>query len=143
MLVAELIRSKGSEVATVHPGTTLTAVVERLRAENIGAVVVSDDGSSIDGIVSERDIVRALGPATDLEAMTAAQVMTGDVITCVPRDRVDELMALMTEKRIRHLPVEVDGALAGIISIGDVVKCRVNELEHEAKELGDYIRQGR
>lgn len=143
MQVAELLRGKGSTVATVRPDTTIAVVVERLRSENIGAMVVSNNGESIDGIVSERDIVRALRPTNNLEDQTAADIMTVDVITCAPRDRVDELMVLMTEKRIRHLPVEVDGSLAGIISIGDVVKCRVTELEHEAQALTDYIQHGR
>jgi CBS domain-containing protein len=143
MQVAELLHSKGSKVATVPADTTVAAIVEVLRAENIGAVVVSSDGAAIEGIVSERDIVRSLNPATELSTQTAAHIMTTEVITCAPGDRVDELMSLMTENRIRHLPVEIDGVLAGIVSIGDVVKRRVNELEFEAQALTEYIQQGR
>lgn len=143
MLVAELLRDKGSDVATVRAGTTVAEVVEVLRAANIGAVVVSPDGVAIEGIVSERDIVRSLEPGTELSTQTAADIMTSSVVTCSPGDVVDELMSLMTEKRIRHLPVAIDGALSGIISIGDVVKWRVTELETEAQALTDYIQQGR
>lgn len=143
MLVAELLRSKGSDVATVSADATIAAIVEVLRAANIGAVVVSSDGSAIDGIVSERDIVRALSPDSELSTQTASQIMTANVVTCAPGDQVDALMSLMTEKRIRHLPVAVDGALAGIVSIGDVVKMRVSQLEAEAQALTDYIQQGR
>lgn len=143
MLVSELLRNKGSEVATVVPGTTVAAIVEVLRNANIGAVVVSSNGTSIEGIVSERDIVRSLNPTVELSSQSASDIMTSDVFTCTPANRVDELMALMTEKRIRHLPVEVDGSLAGIVSIGDVVKQRVHELEDEAQALTEYIQQGR
>lgn len=143
MLVAELLRGKGSDVATVTADATVAAIVEVLRSLNIGAVVVSADAATIDGIVSERDIVRALNPATELSTQTAADIMTSQVFTCAPNDHVEQLMQLMTEKRIRHLPVVVDGALSGIVSIGDVVKCRVNELENEAQALTEYIQQGR
>lgn len=142
MLVAELLRNKGSDVATVTADTTVAAVVELLRSANIGAVVVSSNGAAIDGIVSERDIVRSLNPATELSTQTAADIMTAEVFTCAPGDQVEKLMSLMTEKRIRHLPVQVDGALSGIVSIGDVVKCRVNELVNETQALTEYI-QGR
>jgi len=143
MLVAELLRSKGTDVATVTPDATIASVVELLRARNIGAVVVSSNGSAIEGILSERDIVRSLNPATELSTQTAAEIMTARVVTCSPADHVDALMPLMTDKRIRHLPVEIDGTLAGIVSIGDVVKWRVSELEAEAQALTDYIQQGR
>jgi len=143
MQVAELLTSKGSKVATVRADTSVAAIVEVLRAENIGAVVVSSDGAAIEGIVSERDIVRSLNPTAELATQTAANIMTSDVITCKPSDRVDELMSLMTDNRIRHLPVEIDGVLAGIVSIGDVVKRRVLELEYEAQALTEYIQQGR
>ena len=143
MLVSELLRSKGIDVATVAPTSTVADVVSVLREANIGAVVVTADGASIDGIVSERDIVRSLHPASELAAQPATEIMTADVFTCSPTDRLDQLMVLMTEKRIRHLPVEVDGALSGTVSIGDVVKHRVNELEHETQALTEYIQQGR
>lgn len=144
MQVAELLRGKGSEVATVTPADTVGRTVELLRSLNIGAVVVSVDGSSIDGIVSERDIVRAMSDtAGDLLDRPVSSIMTADVHTCSMTDRVDQLMSLMTDKRIRHLPVAVDGALGGIVSIGDVVKSRVAELEVEARQLTEYIQHGR
>lgn len=144
MQVADLLRGKGSDVATVAPTDSVGQVVEALRTHNIGAVVVSTDGSSINGIVSERDIVRALSgnPAVLLD-LTVTEIMTADVYTCSTTDRVEHLMSLMTEKRIRHLPVEIDGSLKGIISIGDVVKCRLSELETEARAMTDYIQHGR
>lgn len=144
MQVAELLRGKGSDVATVAPTDSVGHVVDLLRTLNIGALVVSTDASSIDGIVSERDIVRAISEAdTDLLERPVASIMTADVHTCAPTDLVDRLMSQMTERRIRHLPVEVDGRLSGIISIGDVVKCRVAELEVEAQQLTEYIQHGR
>ena len=144
MQVAELLRGKGSDVATVTPTDSVGQVVDSLGSHNIGAVVVSVDGSTIDGIVSERDVVRALGVATDaLLERPVTEIMTADVHTCSITDSVEHLMSLMTEKRIRHLPVEVDGVLSGIVSIGDVVKCRLLELESEARALTEYIQHGR
>ena len=143
MQVAELLRSKGSTVATVTSETTIDQIIEVLRSANIGAVIVSTDGEAIEGIVSERDIGRALHPSIELSKKTASEIMTSDVITCSMSDHLDALMSLMTERRIRHLPVAVDGVLAGIVNIGDVVKHRVNELEHEAQALTEYIQHGR
>jgi len=143
MQVAELLRSKGSTVATVTSETTIDQIIEVLRSANIGAVIVSTDGEAIEGIVSERDIVRALHPSIELSKKTASEIMTSDVITCSMSDHLDALISLMTERRIRHLPVAVDGVLAGIVNIGDVVKHRVNELEHEAQALTEYIQHGR
>ena len=143
MQVAELLRSKGSTVATVTSETTIDQIIEVLRSANIGAVIVSTDGEAIEGIVSERDIVRALHPSIELSKKTASEIMTSDVITCSMSDHLDALMSLMTERRIRHLPVAVDGVLAGIVNIGDVVKHRENELEHEAQALTEYIQHGR
>ncbi len=143
MQVAELLRSKGSTVATVTSETTIDQIIEVLRSANIGAVIVSTDGEAIEGIVSERDIVRALHPSIELSKKTASEIMTSDVITCSMSDHLDALISLMTERRIRHLPVAVDGVFAGIVSIGDVVKHRENELEHEAQALTEYIQHGR
>lgn len=144
MQVAEIIRNKGADVATVAPDVTVAVAVETLREWKVGALVVTTDGSAIAGILSERDIVRALGgPKRTLLDQTVASIMTADVITCTPEDRVEELMSLMTERRIRHLPVVVDGSLGGIISIGDVVKSRLTELENEAKVIEEYIQHGR
>ena len=144
MRISGLLREKGDFVATVLPGTTVREVLAGLAEHGVGALVVTGDGQHIDGIVSERDIVRALHhrgtPVLD-EEVTA--VMTAEVATCAPDAEVDSLMAVMTERRIRHVPVVADDALIGIVSIGDVVKHRVHELEHENLALVEYIQSGR
>lgn len=144
MNVSGLLKGKGSDVVTVVPDTTATAVVAALAEHRVGAVVVSADGRRIDGVVSERDIVRALAER-GLTAMQekVATLMTTSVFTCRPDTTVDQLMALMTEQRIRHVPVVVDGQLAGIVSIGDVVKDRISDLEAETQVLHEYIQHGR
>ncbi len=143
MQVAEILRLKGTHTATIRPDESVGRAVEILREHGYGALVVSSDRSTIEGIVSERDIVRALGLRSDLLDLPVAQIMTTPVITCGPDDRIEQLMALMTEKRIRHLPVDIDGRLSGLVSIGDVVKYRVSELETEAQMLQEYIQHGR
>ncbi len=143
MNVATILRAKGHNVVTVRPSATIAEIVQRLRDARIGAVVVSSGGLQVQGILSERDIVAALaeyGPET-LD-MQASQLMTRDITTCAPDDSIAELMSLMTARRIRHLPVCEDGALSGIISIGDVVKSRVDEIEHEAEALKSYVMRG-
>lgn len=143
MRVAEILRRKGTHTVTVPPDASVNQVVELLREYGYGALVVSNDGTGIDGVVSERDIVRALGLRSDLLDMPVSEIMTSPVITCSPDDRVDQLMALMTDERIRHLPVDIDGRLSGLISIGDVVKYRVSELETEKEAMEEYIHHGR
>lgn len=141
MHVQTILSAKGTEVATIAPSATLADATATLRNRGFGALVVSVDGVSIDGIISERDIVRALATngagALDLEV---EECMSSDVITCEPTDSIDDLMQSMTDKRIRHLPV-VDGgsALMGMVSIGDVVKYRLGELERENDHLHEYI----
>jgi CBS domain-containing protein len=140
MRINDLLRSKGSDVTTIPPETDVRRLLDVLAEHRIGAVVVSADGRSVDGIVSERDVVRALaerGPDVLSEPVTS--VFTADVHTVGPDGRVDELMRLMTDQRVRHVPVVVDGALAGIVSIGDVVKSRIGELETESAALSSYI----
>jgi CBS domain-containing protein len=139
--VQSIIGGKGSEVATIPQTATLRDAVLALNERRIGALVVSGDGRAIEGIVSERDIVRAAGAlgASSLDS-SVGSVMSTDVITCSAGDGVDRLMSLMTERRIRHLPVVDDrGHLTGIVSIGDVVKARLSELEHENHALAEYI----
>lgn len=144
MQVAGILRGKGQHVATVAPADTVERAVAVLREHGVGALVVSADGETIDGIVSERDVVRALADTSgSLLSALVESIMTRDVVTCEPTGRIEELMSLMTERRIRHLPVEADGKLAGIISIGDVVKWRLAELEEEARRLEEYIHHGR
>ncbi len=143
MQVAEMLRHKGTHTVTVLPEASVNQAVELLREYGYGALVVSSDETTIEGIVSERDIVRALGLRSDLLDLPVSDIMTSPVFTCAPSDRTDRLMALMTEKRIRHLPVEIDGRLSGLISIGDVVKYRVSELETETQAMQEYIQHGR
>jgi CBS domain-containing protein len=142
MRIADILRSKGPAVATVTPTTTVTELLGQLAVLNIGSlVVVGADG--VVGIVSERDVVRKLhecGP--DLMRRPVSDVMSVVVVTCGPDDRVDDLAALMTDNRVRHVPVLVDGRLAGIVSIGDVVKSRMQEMAAEHQQLQAYITQG-
>jgi CBS domain-containing protein len=140
MRISDVLRVKGAEVVTVTPDTTVRGLVTVLAEHRIGAVVVSHDGTSVEGIVSERDIVRALarrGTAVMSEQVTA--IYTADVHTVTPQTELEEVARMMTERRIRHAPVTVDGRLRGIVSIGDVVKSRIGELEGERAALTDYI----
>ncbi len=144
MRISSLLTAKGSFVATVDPLATVNDVVARLAEHGVGALVVSEDGEHITGIVSERDVVRALHArgAAALDDVVA-DVMTAEVRTCSPNDTIDELMALMTQHRVRHVPVVVDDCVAGIVSIGDVVKSRIGELESENASIIEYIQTGR
>ncbi len=141
MHVHQVLNVKGSAVATIGPDATLGDATASLRDHGVGALVVSRDGRSIDGIISERDVVRALaahGGSTLGREVSSA--MSTTVSTCSGDDTIDQMMAMMTDRRIRHLPVVDDvGHLVGIISIGDVVKARVGQLEHENNQLHDYI----
>jgi CBS domain-containing protein len=140
MRISDLLRVKGAQVVTVPPDTTVRRLVAVLTEHRIGAVVVSGDGASVDGIVSERDIVQALalrGAAVMSDQVTA--IYTADVHTVTPETELDDVARMMTERRIRHAPVMVDGRLRGIVSIGDVVKSRIGELETERAALTDYI----
>jgi CBS domain-containing protein len=140
MNVETILRTKGSAVATIPPDETVGAAVQQLIDRNIGALVVSKDGHSVDGIISERDIVHGLADhGTNLLSLTVAQMMTRRVVTCELSDSVDQLMAEMTNRRIRHFPVVQDGRLSGIVSIGDVVKNRLDEVEYEARSLRSFI----
>ena len=141
MTVKAILSRTGNDVCTADPNATLAEAVRILAARRIGAVVVTGADRRIVGILSERDVVRVLGDkgpsALDLPI---AEVMTRKVTTCSMRDTVSELMERMTEGKFRHMPVVDDGRLAGIVSIGDVVKWRVHEIEDESAALRDYIR---
>jgi CBS domain-containing protein len=145
MNVQSILGAKGSDVATVGRQASLAEAANLLRERGIGALVVSDDSRHIDGIISERDVVRALAAhGAGALSRTVASVMTADVVTCRHDDSVERLMHLMTDRRIRHLPVtDDDDLMTGIISIGDVVKGRLGQLEVENQALHDYITQGR
>ena len=139
MRIADVLRNKGNTVATVGPDVTVTDLLGELASYNVGALPVIDGGNLI-GIVSERDVVRRLhaGGAALLQAKVS-DIMTTDVTTCSPGDDVGDLAAIMTSRRFRHLPVVVDGELAGIVSIGDLVKARIDLLESERAQLQNYI----
>ncbi|MEZ5178987.1 MAG: CBS domain-containing protein [Acidimicrobiales bacterium] len=140
MQVSILLQAKGSEVVTVGPGAPTAEVVGVLAERRIGAVVVSGDGRHVDGVLSERDVVTALaGHGADALAEPARRWMSSPAVTCEPDTTVEWLMATMTERRVRHVPVLVDGELAGLVSIGDVVKDHVSALEAETQVLHDYI----
>jgi CBS domain-containing protein len=140
MLISDVIRSKGDLVVTIAPDQTVKTLIDKLDEHGIGALVVSTDGRTIDGIVSERDVVRRLhrDGAAVLD-QKVSDIMTADVRTCGPEDNVEHTARVMTEARVRHLPVVTDGALVAIISIGDVVKHRMDELQVERDQLVDYI----
>jgi CBS domain-containing protein len=140
MNIDAILRAKGDTVTLVTPEAPIAEAVAVLRREGIGALVVSRDGVAVDGILSERDVIHGLarlGPQL-LEAKVE-QLMTRRVFTCTPRDSIADLMAEMTKRRIRHIPVVQDGELAGIISIGDVVKARLDEMEYETSSLRSFI----
>ena len=142
MRIADVLRTKGAAVATITPETSVSGLLTELSLHNIGAmVVVSADG--VAGIVSERDVVRKLHEhGVELLRLPVSQIMTTMVATCSPTDTVDHLTALMTTKRVRHIPVVENDRLVGIVSIGDVVKQRIEELESEQRALQDYITRG-
>lgn len=140
MQIAQLLRRKGPDVATVAPDRSVREALALLAEHGIGALVVSAGGDAVDGIVSERDVVRALhasGP--DVLDGPVSALMTADVHTCPPGASVHDLARTMTDHRVRHVPVVEDGRLLGIVSIGDVVKARLDELEQERAHLVDYI----
>jgi CBS domain-containing protein len=143
MNVETILRNKGDWVATIRPDATIAEAVETLNRERIGALVVSADGNSVDGMLSERDIVTALDDYGEaLLSRPVDQIMTRNVITCDPTDTVQELMAEMTNRRFRHIPVVREGRLRGIVSIGDLVKNRLDEVEFEANSLRSFIAGG-
>ncbi|MGY1635750.1 CBS domain-containing protein [Geodermatophilus sp. SYSU D00742] len=140
MHISQLLRRKGADVATVEASAGIRTALALLAQHGVGALVVSADGRSVDGIVSERDIVRALHErGTELLEDPVSSVMTADVHTCLPDAGVEELARTMTDHRVRHVPVVDGGQLVGIVSIGDVVKARLDELESERAQLVDYI----
>jgi CBS domain-containing protein len=140
MLISNLLLDKGPSVATIRGSATVVDAVGRLARHGVGALVVSSDGEHIDGIVSERDIVRGLHTqGASLLDQPVSSIMSSVVHTCSPGDDTDSLMGVMTDRRVRHVPVVDGGVLGGIVSIGDIVKCRIGELEKDRNELFDYI----
>lgn len=145
MNVQSILGVKGSDVVTVREDISLSDAAMILRDKRVGALIVSNDGQHIDGIISERDVVRALANhGSTVLGRPVSSAMSKDVVTCRAGDAVESLMVSMTERRIRHIPVVDDvGVLGGVISIGDVVKSRLGQLETENQQLYDYITQGR
>ena len=142
MRIADVLRNKGAAVATLTPETTVSELLADLARHNIGAMVVIGTEGLV-GIVSERDVVRKLHErGADLLTRPVSEIMTTVVATCSPQDSVDGLSVVMTQNRVRHVPVLDQGRLAGIVSIGDVVKTRMEELEAEQRQLQDYITRG-
>ena len=142
MRISDVIGSKASkDVITISPDATVRDLIRLLAEHNVGALIVSGDGSAVDGIVSERDVVRHLLDSDDILDGQVAEIMTVEVATASPDTSLDEMRTLMTERRIRHVPVVTDGSLTGIISIGDVVKAAMNQLEFERDQLDSYLHQ--
>ena len=140
MRISDVLGRKGSLVATVRPTTTINSALDKLAEHNIGALIVTDADGEIVGIVSERDIVRAL-PQRGPEVLNAevSEIMTSPLVTANPHTDVVDAMRSMTDKRVRHLPVLDDGELVGIVSIGDIVKNRIDELQAATDQLTHYI----
>ncbi len=140
MKLAELLRGKGQEVHRIRAHQCIADAAIAMTENRIGALLVEDDGGGIVGILSERDIVGGMGPhGADLHDVAVAELMTTDIIHCSPEDTVNEAMAMMTDRRIRHLPVFDGDSLIGFISIGDLVKCRIVEVQAEADAMRAYI----
>ena len=140
MRVYELLHGKGADVVTVRPETPVAEALLLLKERNLGAVVVSPDGVAVAGILSERDVVRRLAGGVGFLGRPVSEIMTVEVQTCEAHDSVESLMATMTKLRIRHLPVVDDhGSLAGIVSIGDVVKSTITQLQFERDQLEGYV----
>lgn len=138
--ISDVLATKNSDgVVTVAASATVRDLVTLLEQHNIGALVVSEDGTTVDGIVSERDVVRHLAHHADLLDMSVGAIMTTDVRTLTPEDTIQGTRELMTDHRIRHLPVVVDGRLAGLVSIGDVVKSHIEQVEYERDQLDSYV----
>ncbi len=143
MNVASILKLKGRAVTTARPDSSLQTVAEKLGAKKIGAVVVVGDNGTVAGIISERDIIRAIGDrGARALAEPVSEVMTRHVVSCTETSELDELMEMMTKGRFRHLPVIEDGALVGIVSIGDVVKYHIAEVEMEVSAMRNYLATG-
>ncbi len=139
--ISDVLANKPTDVVvTVPPTATVRELVALLEEHNIGAVVVSEDGQAVAGIATERDLVRRLAHAPDLLDLSVSSIMTSEVRTVTPEDTIQSTRELMTEHRIRHVPVVVDGRLQGLVSIGDVVKSHIEQVEYERDQLDSYVR---
>lgn len=139
MQVSDILSAKGNRVVTVRPSETIETFAHRLRMAQVGAMVVSEDGKKITGIISERDVTYAVAThGANLVDLRVSDLMTMSVVTCSPHDTIANVATIMTRRRIRHIPVEENGTVVGIVSIGDIVKHRIDEMELEANVLRDY-----
>ena len=139
-MISSILKGKGTEVVSVAPGDPVMAVARVLTQRSIGAALVRDAAGGMLGIISERDIVRGMAnQGQGTTQLPAERLMTRDLVTVTPQTSVSEAMELMTRHRVRHLPVIENGALVGVVSIGDLVKARIEEAEHEAAELKAYV----
>lgn len=142
MHIGDVLKAKPSaSVVTIGPDAGVRELIAQLAEHNVGALIVSSDGVRVDGIVSERDVVRHLHHDGTVVNNTVSAIMTAVVETCAPDSELDDLMRMMTERRIRHVPVVDDGQLVGIVSIGDVVKHKIGQLEFERDQLDSYVHQ--
>jgi len=143
MRISDILRRKGTDVATIPPSATIADAIALLADKDIGALVVSADKQKIAGILSERDIVRSMAKTVETNlSQPVASLMTADVFTCGPEATTADLMELMTQKRFRHVPVVEENRLVGVVSIGDVVSVRLHELEEERQQIEEYITSG-
>jgi CBS domain-containing protein len=141
MHIRDILTNKGFDVIVIDPSASVTQLVAMLREHNLGAVVVSRDGRTVDGIVTERDVVRRLADGADFLSAPVSAIMSADVHTCTFDDTVQSLMTTMTNERIRHLPVvDEKQRLGGIVSIGDIVKSHIDQIEFERDQLEGYVR---
>lgn len=142
MRISEVVAGKASQdIVTISPDATVRDLIALLATHNIGAAVVSSDGSTVAGIVSERDVVRRLNGNDAALSASVAEIMTADVRTCESSSSLDEVRSIMTEGRFRHLPVVDDGQLVGVVSIGDIVKNHIDQVEFERDQLDSYVHQ--
>lgn len=142
MRISEVVAGKASQdIVTISPDATVRDLVALLATHNIGAAVVSTDGTSVAGIVSERDVVRRLNNNDGALSATVAEIMTSEVRTCESSSSLEEVRTIMTEGRFRHLPVVEDGLLVGVVSIGDIVKNHIDQVEFERDQLDSYVHQ--
>lgn len=143
MRVSDVLSSKGSgEIYTVRPDATISELLDKLAELNVGALIVSDDGQQLIGIVSERDVVRKIRDFGNTDNTRVDAIMTTDVRVCGPADSFESLMETMTDHRVRHVPVLEGGVLVGVLSIGDAVKYRMDQLEFERDQLNNYVARG-
>ena len=138
MQVASILKAKGAHVVTVRPNETIQHAAAKLRLEGVGALIVSHDGTTLDGIITERDITKGFADhGADLASKHVRDLMGSGVPTCKPEDGIADVARLMTNRRLRHLPVRDGSRLAGILSVGDILKYRVDEMELEARVMQD------